>query len=67
MDEVIVNALVMLAVAYSALSVLDAMHKNWLKSCEKEKLDEVAELWGELAIVVVGLFVFVLAGRWAFI
>ena len=48
-------------------SVLDAMHKNWLKSCQKEKLGELAELLGELAIVVVGLFLFVLAGRFAFI
>jgi len=67
MAEVIVNALVILAVAYISLSVLDVMHKNWLKSCQKEKLDKLAELWGELAIVVVGLSVFVLAGRWAFI
>jgi len=66
MDEIIVKALVMLAVAYIALSVLDAMHKDWLKSCQKEKLGELAELLGELAIVVVGLFPFVLAGRWAF-
>ncbi len=57
----------MLAVAYIALSVLDAMHKDWLKSCQKEKLGELAELFGELAIVVVGLFLFVLAVRWAFI
>ncbi len=54
MDEIIVKALVMLAVAYIALSVLDAMHKDWLKSCQKEKLGELAELLGELAIVVVG-------------
>ena len=67
MDELIVRALVILAVAYIALSVLDAMHKDWLKSCQKEKLGELAELFGELAIVVVGLFLFVLAGRWAFI
>ncbi len=67
MDEIIVTALVMLAVAYIALSVLDAMHKNWLKSCQKEKLGELAELLGELAIVVVGLFLFVLVGRFAFI
>ncbi len=67
MDEIIVKALVMLAVAYIALSVLDAMHKDWLKSCQKEKLGELAELLGELAIVVVGLFLFVFAGRWAFI
>ena len=66
MDEIIVKALVMLAVAYIALSVLDAMHKDWLKSCQKEKLGELAELLGELAIVVVGLFLFVLAGPWAF-
>ena len=66
MDEVIVKALVMLAVAYIALSVLDAMHKDWLKSCQKEKLGKLAELLGELTIVVVGLFLFVLAGRWAF-
>ena len=43
------------------------MHKNWLKSCQKEKLGELAELLGELAIVVVGLFLFVLVGRFAFI
>ena len=67
MDEIIVRALVILAVAYIALSVLDAMHKDWLKSCQKEKLGELAELLGELAIVVVGLFLFVLAGRFAFI
>ena len=67
MAEVIVKALVILSVAYVALSVLDAMHKNWLKSCQKEKLGELAELLGELAIVVVGLFLFVLAGRWVFI
>ena len=66
MAEVFVKALVILAVAYNALSVLDAMHKSWLESCQKEKLDKLAELWGELAIVVVGLSVFVLAGRWAF-
>ncbi len=66
MDEVIVKALVILAVAYIALSVLDAMHKDWLQSCQKERLGEVAVLWGELAIVVVGLSLFVLAGRWAF-
>ena len=67
MDEVIVRALLILAVAYIALSVLDAMHKNWLKSCQKEKLGELAELLGDLAIVVVGLFLFVLVGRFAFI
>ncbi len=67
MDELIVRALVILAVAYIALSVLDAMQKNWLKSCQKEKLGELAELLGELAIVVVGLFLFVLVGRFAFI
>ncbi len=66
MAEVIVKALVILSAAYIALSVLDAMHKNWLKSCQKEKLGKLAELLGELAIVVVGLFLFVLAGRWAF-
>jgi len=66
MDEVIVKAVVILAAAYIALSVLDVMHTDWLKSCQNEKLGEVAELWGEFAIVVVGLFVFVLAGRWAF-
>ena len=66
MAEVIVKALVILSVAYIALSVLDAMHKDWLKSCQKEKLGKLAELLGELVIVVVGLFVFVLAGRWAF-
>jgi len=66
MAEVIVKALVILSVAYIALSVLDAMHKDWLKSCQKEKLGKLAELLGELAIVVVGLFLFVLAGRWAF-
>ncbi len=63
MAEVFVKALVILAVAYVALSLLDAMHTSWLRSCQMEKL---AELWGELAIVVVGLSVFVLAGRWAF-
>ena len=67
MAEVIVKALVILSAAYVALSLLDAMHKNWLKSCQKEKLGELAELLGELAIVVVGLFLFVLVGRWAFI
>ncbi len=67
MDQVIVRALVILAVAYIAVSVLDGMHKDWLKSCQKEKLGEVAELLGELAIVVVGLFLFVLVGRLAFI
>ncbi len=67
MAEVFVKALVILAVAYVALSVLDTMHKTWVKSCHKEKLGKLAELWGELAIVVVGLSVFVLAGRWAFI
>ncbi len=66
MAEVFVKALVILAVAYNALSLLDAMHTSWLRSCQKEKLDKLAELWGELAIVVVGLSVFVLAGRWAF-
>ena len=66
MAEVIIKALVILSVAYITLSVLDAMHKNWLKSCQKEKLSKLAELLGELAIVVVGLFVLVLAGRWAF-
>ncbi len=67
MDELIVRALVILSLAYIALSVLDAMHKHWLKSCQKEKLGELAELLGELAIVVVGLFLFVLVGRFAFI
>ncbi len=67
MDQLIVRALVILAVAYIALSVLDAMHKNWLKSCQQEKLGELAELLGEFAIVVVGLFLFVLVGRFAFI
>ncbi|MCH7569667.1 MAG: hypothetical protein IH919_03720 [Deltaproteobacteria bacterium] len=66
MAEVIVKALVILSVAYVALSVLDSMHQNWLRSCHKEKLSKLAELLGELVIVVVGLFVFVLAGRWAF-
>ncbi len=66
MDQLIVRALVILAVAYIALSVLDAMHKNWLKSCQHEKLGELAELLCEFAIVVVGVSVFVLAGRWAF-
>ncbi len=65
MAEIIVKALVILSVAYIALSVLDVMHKNWLKSCQKEKLGKLAELVGELAIVVVGLFLFVLVGRWA--
>lgn len=56
MDALIVRALVILAVAYIALSGLDIMHKDWLKS------------WGNwLAIVVVGLFLFVLVGRLAFI
>ncbi len=67
MDELIVRALVILAVAYIALSVLDTMHMDWLKSCQKEKLGELGELLGELAIVVVGLFLFVLVGRLAFI
>ncbi len=67
MAEVIVKALVILAVAYIALSMLDGMHSNWLKSCQKERLGKLAELLGELAIVVVGLFLFVLVGRWAFI
>ncbi len=67
MDPLIVRALVILAVAYIALSVLDTMHTDWLKSCQKEKLGELAELLGELAIVVVGLFLFVLVGRLAFI
>jgi len=67
MDELIVRALVILAVAYIALSVLDTMHKDWLKNCQKEKLGELAELLGEFAIVVVGLFLFVLVGRFAFI
>ncbi len=66
MAEVVVKALIILSLAYVALSALDAMHKDWLKSCQKEKLGELAELLGELAIVVVGLFLFVLAGRWAF-
>ena len=67
MDALIVRALVILAVAYIALSVLDIMHTDWLKSCQKEKLGELAKLSGELAIVVVGLFLFVLVGRLAFI
>lgn len=67
MDTLIVRALVILAIAYIALSVLDTMHTDWLKSCQKEKLGELAELLGELAIVVVGLFLFVLVGRLAFI
>jgi hypothetical protein len=67
MDALIVRALVILAVAYVALAVLDTMHKDWLKSCHKEKLGELAKLLGELAIVVVGLFLFVLVGRLAFI
>ena len=67
MDALIVRALVILAVAYIALSGLDNMHKDWLKSCHKEKLGELAKLLGELAIVVVGLFLFVLVGRLAFI
>ena len=67
MDTLIVRALVILAVAYIALSVLDTMHMDWLKSCQKEKLGELAKLSGELAIVVVGLFLFVLVGRLAFI
>ena len=66
MAEVIVKALVILSVAYVALSVLDSMHQNWLRSCHKEKLSKLAELLGELVIVVVGWFVLVLAGRWAF-
>ncbi len=67
MAEVIVKALLILSVAYVALSLLDGMHTNWLKACQKEKRDKLAELLGELAIVVVGLFLFVLVGRWAFI
>ena len=66
MAEVIVKALVIRSVAYIALSVLDAMHKDWLTTCQKEKRGKLAELLGELAIVVVGLFLFVLVGRWAF-
>ena len=67
MDALIVRALIILAVAYIALSGLDTMHKDWLNSCHKEKLGELAKLLGELAIVVVGLFLFVLVGRMAFI
>jgi hypothetical protein len=67
MAEVIVKALVILAVAYSALSMLDALHKDWLKACQKEERGKLAELLGELAIVVVGSFLFVLVGRCAFI
>ena len=67
MDALIVRALVILAVAYVALSGLDTMHKDWLKSCHKVKLGELSKLLGELAIVVVGLFLFVLVGRLAFI
>ncbi len=67
MAEVIVKALLILSVAYVALSLLDGMHTKWLKACQKEKRDKLAELLGELAIVVVGLFLFVLVGRWAFI
>ncbi|MFB3068220.1 MAG: hypothetical protein ACE1ZI_03025 [Acidobacteriota bacterium] len=67
MDALIVRALVILSVAYIALSVLDTMHKDWMKNCQKEKLGELAALLGELAIVVVGLFLFVLVGRFAFI
>ena len=44
MDALIVRSLVILAVAYIALSVLDTMHKDWLKSCQKEKLGELSEL-----------------------
>ena len=67
MPEVIVKALFIITVAYIALSMLDGMHTNWLKTCQKEKRDKLAELIGELAIVVVGLFLFALVGRWAFI
>ncbi len=67
MDALIVRALVILAVAYIALSVLDIMHKDWLNSCHKEQLGDLSKLLGELAIVVVGLFLFVLVGRLAFI
>ncbi len=67
MAEVIVKALLILSVAYVALSLLDAMHTNWLKACQKEERDKLAELLGELTIVVVGLFLFVLVGRWALI
>jgi len=67
MADVIVKALVILAIAYTALSLLDAMHTDWLKTCQNEKRGKLAELMGELAIVVVGLFLFVLAGRWALI
>ncbi len=48
--EVIVKALGILSVAYYALSVLDAMHKDWLTTCQKEKRGKLAELLGELAI-----------------
>ena len=44
MDALIIRALVILAVAYIALSGLDNMHKDWLKSCQKEKLGELARL-----------------------
>ena len=67
MAEVIVKALFIITVAYIALSMLAGMHTNWLKTCQKEKRDKLAELLGELAIVVVGLFLFALVGRWAFI
>ena len=67
MAEVIVKALFIITAAYIALSMLDGMHTNWLKTCQKEKRDKLAALLGELAIVVVGLFLFALVGRWAFI
>ena len=67
MAEILVKALLILSVAYIALSLLDGMHTSWVKACQKEKRDKLAELLGELAIVVVGLFLFVLVGRWAFI
>jgi hypothetical protein len=67
MAEVTIKALIILSVAYVALSMLDGMHTNWLKTCRKEKRGKLGELLGELAIVVVGLFLFVLVGRWALI
>jgi hypothetical protein len=67
MAEVIVKALLTLSVAYIALSMLDGLHTNWVKACQKERRGKLAELLGELTIVAVGLFLFVLVGRLAFI
>jgi hypothetical protein len=65
MTQVIFKALVVLSIAYCALWMLDAMHKDWLKACQKEGRGKLTELLGELSILVVGLFLFALVGRWA--